>query len=148
MLVPPIAWLVLAKRPGARIPVALPIVLSGVVLVSGALEAGAYGSNPSRGVLFGVLTGTSCAGFILLLRRGTRDDRRPAGPLFDATLRLHGGRGGDPVRSATSTSTRRGPPLLGESPSALQLVGVGCIIGGLLTIVRRGAEKSQTPVEA
>ena len=38
-----------------------------------------------RGVVFGALTGVSYAGFILLLRHGTQDLRRPAGPLFDAT---------------------------------------------------------------
>lgn len=86
VLVPLIAWLVLAEHPGARILVALPVVLSGVVLISGALEDGAYGANPARGVVFGALTGVSYAGFILLLRRGNRDERRPAGPLFDATL--------------------------------------------------------------
>jgi drug/metabolite transporter (DMT)-like permease len=60
-------------------------VLGGVVLISGALEQGAYGDNPSRGVLFGAATGLTYAGFILLLRAGGGDLRRPAGPLLDAT---------------------------------------------------------------
>jgi drug/metabolite transporter (DMT)-like permease len=85
VLVPLVAWFVLSERPGARILVALPIVLGGVVLISGALEQGAYGSNPARGVVFGALTGAAYAGFILLLRRGNRDERRPAGPLFEAS---------------------------------------------------------------
>jgi len=84
-LVPLIAWLVLSERPSRRILVALPVVLVGVLLISGVLERGAYGENPARGVLYGALTGAAYAGFILLLRRGNRDDRRPAGPLFDAT---------------------------------------------------------------
>jgi drug/metabolite transporter (DMT)-like permease len=50
------------------------------------LEDGAYGANPSRGVVFGVATGLSYAAFLLLLRRSGTDLRRPAGPLFDATL--------------------------------------------------------------
>ena len=41
--------------------------------------------HPSRGVLFGFLTGVTYAGFILVLRHGSSDLRRPAGPLFDAT---------------------------------------------------------------
>jgi drug/metabolite transporter (DMT)-like permease len=86
VLVPLVAWLVLSERPGGRVLVALPIALSGVVLISGVLEQGAYGENPTRGVVFGILTGVAYAGFLLLLRRGNRDDRRPAGPLFDATL--------------------------------------------------------------
>ena len=55
------------------------------MLISGALEAGAYGDHPTRGVLFGLLTGLAYAGFILVLRHGGADLRRPAGPLFDAT---------------------------------------------------------------
>src|SRR5215211_1828493 len=59
--------------------------MTGVVLISGALEDGAYGANPARGVLFGTLTGVAYGGFILILRHGNEDLRRPAGPLFDAT---------------------------------------------------------------
>jgi drug/metabolite transporter (DMT)-like permease len=55
------------------------------VLISGALETAAYGDHPARGVAFGALTGVTYAGFILVLRRGSADLRRPAGPLFDAT---------------------------------------------------------------
>jgi drug/metabolite transporter (DMT)-like permease len=84
--VPLVAWLALGERPGARVLATLPLVLSGIVLISGALEHGAYGADPGRGVVFGVLTGVSYAGFILVLRHGSSDMRRPAGPLFDATL--------------------------------------------------------------
>ena len=85
VIVPFVAWAVLAEAPGRRILAALPLTLIGVVLISGALEDGAYGAHPARGVLFGALTGLSYAGFILLLRHGNEDLRRPAGPLFDAT---------------------------------------------------------------
>src|SRR5213079_1008896 len=36
--------------------------------------------------LYGVLTGIAYSGFLLMLREGSRDLRRRAGPLFDATL--------------------------------------------------------------
>jgi len=85
VIVPFAAWFVLSEAPGRRILAALPLTMIGVVLISGALEDGAYGANPVRGVIFGALTGASYAGFILLLRHGTQDRRRPAGPLFDAT---------------------------------------------------------------
>ena len=85
VMVPFAAWLLLGERIGRRILVALPLVCSGVVLISGALESGAYGDNPARGVMFGFLTGITYAGFILVLRHGSGDLRRPAGPLFDAT---------------------------------------------------------------
>jgi drug/metabolite transporter (DMT)-like permease len=83
--VPLAAWLVLGERPGARVLATLPLVLSGVLLISGALESGAYGDDPTQGVIFGVATGLTYAGFILVLRAGGSDLRRPAGPLFDAT---------------------------------------------------------------
>jgi drug/metabolite transporter (DMT)-like permease len=85
VIVPFAAWFVLSEAPGRRILAALPLTMIGVVLISGALEDGAYGANPVRGVIFGALTGASYAGFILLLRHGSQDRRRPAGPLFDAT---------------------------------------------------------------
>jgi drug/metabolite transporter (DMT)-like permease len=85
-LVPLVAWLVLSERPARRVLAALPIALLGVVLISGALEAHAYGRNPTRGTLFGIGAGISYVGFLLLLRRGGVDLRRPAGPLFDSTL--------------------------------------------------------------
>jgi drug/metabolite transporter (DMT)-like permease len=83
--VPLIAWAVLEERPGGRLLATLPLMLAGIVLISGALESGAYGENPAQGVIFGVATGLSYAGFILVLRAGGSDLRRPAGPLFDAT---------------------------------------------------------------
>jgi drug/metabolite transporter (DMT)-like permease len=83
--VPLVAWVVLAERPGRRILATLPVVMLGVVLVSGVLEHGAYGSDPVGGMVYGLATGLTYAGFILVLRHGNTDLRRPAGPLFDAT---------------------------------------------------------------
>lgn len=85
VLVPIVAWAVLSERPGRRVLAALPIALLGVILISGVLERGAYGHNPTRGTIFGISAGIAYVGFLLLLRRGGADLRRPAGPLFDAT---------------------------------------------------------------
>jgi drug/metabolite transporter (DMT)-like permease len=81
-----VAWAVLAERPERRVLAAVPIELAGVVLISGVVGAGAYGDDPALGVLYGALTGLTYAGFILVLRQGNADLRRPGGPLFDATL--------------------------------------------------------------
>jgi drug/metabolite transporter (DMT)-like permease len=62
------------------------VVLGGVVLISGVVGSGAYGDNPPLGVLFGLLTALAYSAFLLILRAGNRDVRRPGGPLFDATL--------------------------------------------------------------
>ena len=86
VLVGLLAWALLGERPHRSSLAAIPIVAFGVVLISGALEQGAYGSNPGLGALYGVLTGLAYSGFLLALREGGRDLRRPAGPLFIATL--------------------------------------------------------------
>jgi drug/metabolite transporter (DMT)-like permease len=85
VLVPLVAWAVLAEKPGGRVLAALPIALFGVVLISGVLQHGAYGRDPGRGALFGLGAGVAYVGFLLLLRHGGADLRRVAGPLFDAT---------------------------------------------------------------
>src|SRR3954451_17155059 len=86
VIIPFVAWAVLGERPRARILAVLPLVFAGIVLISGVLEDGAYGDDPPRGILFGAATGVAYSAFILLLRRGNADTRRPAGPLLDATL--------------------------------------------------------------
>ncbi|MBW3595575.1 MAG: DMT family transporter [Actinobacteria bacterium] len=85
LLVAFVAWFVLSERPHTGLFVAVPVVLIGVVLISGVLGGDAYGESPVRGVLFGALTSVAYAGFILTLREGSRDLRRVAGPLFYAT---------------------------------------------------------------
>jgi drug/metabolite transporter (DMT)-like permease len=85
VLVPLVAWAWLAERPGRQMLAALPVAGLGVLLISGALEHGAYGRDPTRGTAFGLGAGVAYVGFLLLLRRGGADLRRPAGPLLDAT---------------------------------------------------------------
>jgi drug/metabolite transporter (DMT)-like permease len=85
VLVPLAAWAILSERPGRPVLIALPVSLFGVLLISGVLEHSAFGRDPTRGTLFGLGAGVAYAGFLLLLRHGGVDLRRPAGPLFDAT---------------------------------------------------------------
>ena len=80
------AWALLGERPSARVVVAVPLVFGGAVLISGVAGGDAFGSDPALGALFGVLTAVAYTGFILVLRDMGRDLRRPAGPLFAATL--------------------------------------------------------------
>lgn len=79
------AWFLLSERPHRGLIVAVPIVLAGVVLISGVTGGDAYGVDPVAGVFYGALTSVAYAGFLLVLRQGSKDLRRVAGPLFHAT---------------------------------------------------------------
>lgn len=79
------AWMLLGERPRATLFAAIPVVLIGVVLISGVM-GDAYGEDPILGVVYGVATSLAYAAFILILREGSRDLDRVAGPLFHATL--------------------------------------------------------------
>ncbi len=80
------AWLLLGERPSRPTLLALPVVLTGVVLISGVLGNDTYGSDPRLGVILGLATAFCYAGYLLLIRLGGRDPRRPAGPVAIATL--------------------------------------------------------------
>jgi drug/metabolite transporter (DMT)-like permease len=189
--VPLVAWLALGERPGARVLATLPLVLSGVVLISGAFESGAYGDDPTQGVIYGLATGLAYTGFILVLRAGSGDRLRVAGPLFEATLVAAvvaigaGAVIGDadlvpswPAHAWLATlaltsqvlgwllisaslprlpaaltsllltiqpvgSVALGAVLFGEAPSALQLLGVAAILGGLVMVARVRAPETE-----
>src|SRR3954470_23461444 len=80
------AWAVLGERPGRRALAVLPVVLAGIVLISGVLEDGAYGRDPVAGAIFGLAAGATYAAFLLLLRHGSAGGARLAVPLFEVTL--------------------------------------------------------------
>jgi drug/metabolite transporter (DMT)-like permease len=78
------AWLLFGERPRREVLVAIPVMLAGVVLISGVVGSGAYGSNPPLGVAIGLVTAASYAGYLLVIRRAS-PDHRPAGPVAVAT---------------------------------------------------------------
>ena len=81
-----LAWALFRERLSRNALLAIPVAMLGILLISGVLEKGAYGSDPKLGAIYGVLTGIAYSGFLLALRRGSGDRGRVAGPLFDATL--------------------------------------------------------------
>jgi drug/metabolite transporter (DMT)-like permease len=80
-----VAWAVLGERPPRPVIAATPVVLAGAVLISGAIGSGAYGVNPPLGVGLGLVTALCYAGYLLVIRRGSHDIRRPAGPVAIST---------------------------------------------------------------
>jgi drug/metabolite transporter (DMT)-like permease len=95
-----VAWLVWGERPRREVLVALPIMLVGIVLISGIVGGGAYGEDAPVGVAVGLITACSYAGYLLIIRRAS-PDARPAGPVTvataacGATALLFGGAAGD-----------------------------------------------------
>jgi drug/metabolite transporter (DMT)-like permease len=80
-----VAWLVLRERPERRFLVMLPVVLAGVVLVSGMVGGRAAGLHPLAGIGFGVGTSAAYACFLLILRSTSGHAPHVAGPLADVT---------------------------------------------------------------
>jgi drug/metabolite transporter (DMT)-like permease len=81
-----LAWALFRERLSRNALLAIPVAMVGILLISGVLEKGAYGSNPKLGAIYGVLTGIAYSGFLLALRRGSAARGRVAGPLYEATL--------------------------------------------------------------
>jgi drug/metabolite transporter (DMT)-like permease len=81
-----LAWALFHERPSRNSLLAIPVAMGGIILISGVLESGAYGSDPRRGAIYGVLTGIAYSGFLLAMRRGSGERGRVAGPLYDATV--------------------------------------------------------------
>jgi len=80
-----VAWLLFAERPSRMVLAAMPIMLVGVLLISGVAGSDAYGADPALGVVLGVLTALSYAGYLVVTRHGNRDAGRPASVLFFAS---------------------------------------------------------------
>lgn len=81
-----VAWLVLGERPSRATVAAVPVMLFGVVLISGVVGADAYGDDPTLGAALGLVAAAAYSGYLLLLRAGNADQEHRAGALLDATM--------------------------------------------------------------
>jgi drug/metabolite transporter (DMT)-like permease len=79
------AWVLFGERPARRLMIAAPVVFGGVVLISGLFDRAPYGADPLLGVVCGVLTSIVYAGYLLLIRSGSGEPRRPAALLAHST---------------------------------------------------------------
>ncbi len=80
-----LAWALLGERPGRRYLLMLPVVLLGMVLVSGLAGGSGTGLHPAAGVGYAVAVNAAYACFLLVLRQSAGGTVQVAGQLFDAT---------------------------------------------------------------
>ena len=75
-----IVWLLLRERPPRHYLIVLPVVLAGVVLVSGLAGHHAAGLHPAAGIAFGAGTSAAYACFLLILRGNGQQDGQQGKP--------------------------------------------------------------------
>jgi drug/metabolite transporter (DMT)-like permease len=80
-----LAWALLGERPGRGYLLMLPVVLLGMVLVSGLAGGSGTGQHPAAGVGYAVAVNAAYACFLLVLRQSSGGTTHVAGQLFDAT---------------------------------------------------------------
>ncbi len=76
-----LAWLLYGERPTRLALALIPVMLFGVVLLSGLIGVGATTGRPLLGAVLGVATALLNATWFLLFREATRRTRRTAGAL-------------------------------------------------------------------
>ncbi len=79
------AWALFGERPERRFLIFLPVVLVGVVLVSGMVGGDGGGTHPLAGIGYGLGTSVAYAVFLLILRRSSASTPHAAGPLSEVT---------------------------------------------------------------
>ena len=79
------AWALFGERPERRFLIFLPVVMAGVVLVSGMVGGDGGGTHPLAGIEYGVGTSVAYAVFLLILRRSSASTPHAAGPLAEVT---------------------------------------------------------------
>ncbi|WET81679.1 DMT family transporter [Amycolatopsis sp. QT-25] len=86
VVLPLLSLLVDHERPGRRFVLACPVMLGGIVLISGVLESGPTAADTAKGTVLGVVAGTAYALYLYLtLRQGRAEPGRTVTPLAIAT---------------------------------------------------------------
>ena len=79
------SWWLFGERPNLSILISLPIVMVGLVLISGVLDDNPYGEYPVRGVIAGVFTAIFYSAFLIIYRFANRELAPAVNLQFDST---------------------------------------------------------------
>ena len=85
ILVTLVSWKLFGERPNSAILFSLPVVILGLVLISGIADAEPYGEDPMKGVLFGIFTAVFYSAFLIIFRACNRGLAPVSSVQFDAT---------------------------------------------------------------
>ena len=80
------SWFLFGERPNRYILLSLPIVMMGLLLISGIWDKDPYGSDPVRGVIAGMLAAVFYSSFLIVYRYSNRAKAPSVNLQMDATL--------------------------------------------------------------
>ena len=81
-----VSWWLFGERPNLSILISLPIVMIGLVLISGVLDENPYGEYPVRGVIAGVFTAIFYSSFLIIYRFANRELAPAVNLQLDSTV--------------------------------------------------------------
>ena len=81
-----VSWRLFGERPNLSILICLPIVMTGLILISGILDDNPYGDHPVRGVIAGVFTAIFYSLFLIIYRFANRELAPAVNLQFDSTV--------------------------------------------------------------
>lgn len=80
-----VSWWLFGERPNRFILLALPMVMFGLILISGIWDEAPYGEDPVKGVIGGVVAAVFYSSFLILYRQSNRIGAPAVNAQFDAT---------------------------------------------------------------
>ncbi len=80
-----VSWWLFGERPNRFILFSLPMVMFGLVLISGIGDKAAYGEDPLKGVIGGIVAAIFYSSFLIAYRQSNRIGAPAVNPQFDAT---------------------------------------------------------------
>jgi drug/metabolite transporter (DMT)-like permease len=129
VIVPLVTWALLAERPSTRAFVTMPVVMGGLVLITGLGGDDAFGSNPVLGVALAVIAAFFYSAFLMLYRRANTSLAPVTGVLRDVVI-------GSTVAGLATGLLSRDLDFVPAWPSHgwLLLLALGAQVGGWMLI--------------